>query len=399
MTVIDNILNEWSFRCHDGIVDMNDPTKAKILFEILKPLLKEDIDDDILNTLKRTSDARIKVANGQAEIMRIFGKNKENLQFFNGLDQQLARLGANSDFIDWVGGIDDAIRNKLIKVAKDGKVSLLALGEAAKKAFDLKQISSFVTNSIAAAKAASDQRTAFLRLTKSGISAAEATKITSDASLASAIANTTNKEKIDGIVKAQREQTKQEEITRAMTDPKEYMSDVNDELQRQYDLQQKLMGLQKDAVEAKIRGDYIGAAMIGQDQMKTQFESNKNANPVDINAKLGVMAEAKKAAGTSKAADAIKSTLGQYSANINNLRGINPSVPGGATARMGNFGYAAPNQSFGQTQSNGVVYNITTNVNVDNADAKAIADLATKQTIAQIKLINDKNNKSNAVVK
>jgi hypothetical protein len=33
---------------------MNDPTKAKILFEILKPLLKEDIDDDILNTLINT---------------------------------------------------------------------------------------------------------------------------------------------------------------------------------------------------------------------------------------------------------------------------------------------------------------------------------------------------------
>lgn len=36
MTVIDKILNEWSFRCHDGIVDMNDPKKKAILDEILK---------------------------------------------------------------------------------------------------------------------------------------------------------------------------------------------------------------------------------------------------------------------------------------------------------------------------------------------------------------------------
>jgi hypothetical protein len=36
MTVIDQILNEWSFRCHDGIVDMNDPKKVAILNEILK---------------------------------------------------------------------------------------------------------------------------------------------------------------------------------------------------------------------------------------------------------------------------------------------------------------------------------------------------------------------------
>ena len=35
MTVIDKILNEWSFRCHDGIVDINDPIKLSILHEIL----------------------------------------------------------------------------------------------------------------------------------------------------------------------------------------------------------------------------------------------------------------------------------------------------------------------------------------------------------------------------
>jgi hypothetical protein len=35
MTVIDKILLEWSFRCHDGIVDLNDPIKLSILNEIL----------------------------------------------------------------------------------------------------------------------------------------------------------------------------------------------------------------------------------------------------------------------------------------------------------------------------------------------------------------------------
>lgn len=35
MKVIDNILNEWSFRCHDGVVDLNDPKKLRILKEIL----------------------------------------------------------------------------------------------------------------------------------------------------------------------------------------------------------------------------------------------------------------------------------------------------------------------------------------------------------------------------
>ena len=35
MTVIDKILEEWSFRCHDGVVDVNDPTKLSILHEML----------------------------------------------------------------------------------------------------------------------------------------------------------------------------------------------------------------------------------------------------------------------------------------------------------------------------------------------------------------------------
>jgi hypothetical protein len=35
MTVIDKILREWSFRCHDGIVDINDPIKLSILNEML----------------------------------------------------------------------------------------------------------------------------------------------------------------------------------------------------------------------------------------------------------------------------------------------------------------------------------------------------------------------------
>ncbi len=36
MNVIDKILEEWSFRCHDGIVDLNDPKKKDILESILK---------------------------------------------------------------------------------------------------------------------------------------------------------------------------------------------------------------------------------------------------------------------------------------------------------------------------------------------------------------------------
>jgi pheromone shutdown protein TraB len=62
MKVIDNILLEWSYRCPDGIVDLNNPEKTKILFEILKPLLKEDLDDELLDALSNTDeDTKTKV--------------------------------------------------------------------------------------------------------------------------------------------------------------------------------------------------------------------------------------------------------------------------------------------------------------------------------------------------
>jgi len=65
MIVTDEILNEWSFRCHDGIVDLNDPIKLSILNEILKEynidllndnLLTEDQDDDLTNIFTYLGD-------------------------------------------------------------------------------------------------------------------------------------------------------------------------------------------------------------------------------------------------------------------------------------------------------------------------------------------------------
>jgi hypothetical protein len=38
MVTIDNILLEWSYRCSDGIVDLNNPQKKAILEQILNEL-------------------------------------------------------------------------------------------------------------------------------------------------------------------------------------------------------------------------------------------------------------------------------------------------------------------------------------------------------------------------
>lgn len=63
MKVTDEILNEWSFRCHDGIVDLNDPKKLRILKEILEEngidLLKEGQDDEIANIFSYIGDENL----------------------------------------------------------------------------------------------------------------------------------------------------------------------------------------------------------------------------------------------------------------------------------------------------------------------------------------------------
>lgn len=48
MKVIDKILNEWSYRCHDGIVDLTNPDKVSILKEIM---IEEGIDEDIMDAI------------------------------------------------------------------------------------------------------------------------------------------------------------------------------------------------------------------------------------------------------------------------------------------------------------------------------------------------------------
>jgi hypothetical protein len=50
MTTIDKILLEWSYRCPDGIVDLNNPKKAKILFEILNEIDSKQELIDLINT-------------------------------------------------------------------------------------------------------------------------------------------------------------------------------------------------------------------------------------------------------------------------------------------------------------------------------------------------------------
>ena len=76
MTVIDKILNEWSFRCHDGIVDLNDPAKLSILQEIISEIELEEAMLS-LNTIKKRPEQFVNIFYSQ-EPFKLGNKGEDN---------------------------------------------------------------------------------------------------------------------------------------------------------------------------------------------------------------------------------------------------------------------------------------------------------------------------------
>jgi hypothetical protein len=74
MTVIDKILSEWSYRCSDGIVDMNNPTKRAILNAILEENGLDETELDEVNNV--IYDDVIKKALNVEEIPQVQGSYK-----------------------------------------------------------------------------------------------------------------------------------------------------------------------------------------------------------------------------------------------------------------------------------------------------------------------------------
>jgi hypothetical protein len=103
MNVTDKILNEWSFRCHDGVVDFTDSRKLKVLFEILKPIIGEDIDDDILNALI-SADPDIKKS-----VLSFIKKSSSKTAEKTGEDGFYAYLNKHNLTPEYIGGLSDQI--------------------------------------------------------------------------------------------------------------------------------------------------------------------------------------------------------------------------------------------------------------------------------------------------
>jgi len=230
--------------------------------------------DDILTNLKRTRDATINAQGGAKELIRILGGAKE-LKAFNGIDQQLSKIGANSDFIDFVGGLEKAIQNKIIKVSKKGVVALTDLGQAVKKAYDEKQLGLFSAANAQAINESLKQRDAFVKLKAAGLDTASAQELLADKIFMVSIAAQKNPAEIKKMINEYKNLKKITKETQEITDPAEAFKD---QLKTELDYYDFLERQARASVKLEI--DRINNLIDANDRL---IEAKERTIEIDIN--------------------------------------------------------------------------------------------------------------------
>ena len=195
---------------------------------------------------------------------------------------------------------------------------------------------------------------------------------------------------------------------------------VNEEVQRQIDLQTKLQDLASQAVQAKISGNYIQAAMLGQQSQNVQMEFNKETELRKKDAEIDALrARSTEIKDGSKLTSIEKAKLSKK-ANGGLIKGpgtgrsdsIRASLgyAGGGSIRVSNGEFIVKSSSVGQygvsamnavnngtadisTNSGGTVYNINMPITSNAASPEGVAN----EVMRRLKVELNKNNKSNAV--
>ena len=145
--------------------------------------------DEVLKRLKEVRDSRINAKGGKKEMMRLLS-GKKNIARFKGLEQQLMGLGADSAFVDYLLGLDEAEQKKYFKVnKKTGTLNFTDLGKATKKGFADIALGDFNVQMKQATVDVNNQNIALQRLVASGMSVSDAYAAVEDTALAAALAS------------------------------------------------------------------------------------------------------------------------------------------------------------------------------------------------------------------
>ena len=195
---------------------------------------------------------------------------------------------------------------------------------------------------------------------------------------------------------------------------------ANEEVQRQIDLQMKLQDLASQSVQAKISGNYIQAAMLGQESQNVQMEFNKEteirrkdavidalrarSTEIKDGSKLTSAEKAKlskkanggliKGPGTGRS-DSIKATMGYAGGGSIRVSNGEFIVKASSVKDYGVNAMNAINNGTADitTNSGGTVYNINMPITSNAASPEGVAN----EVIRRLKVEINKNNKSNKV--
>ena len=199
--------------------------------------------DALLQKLKLTRDASINAEGGIGELRKTLKKVGGDVKVFNGLEQALSKLGATSDFIEFIGGMDNAAQKGFVNIAKlkKGIVELTADGKLAFKGYKEAQLGAFSASSAQAINELRKQRSGFVSLKAAGLASADALEMISDAQFATSLSVAKTSKEIKKLIKDYQALKAAEQTTLKKTSPQEYFNDQMDIAMKDYDVQEELI--------------------------------------------------------------------------------------------------------------------------------------------------------------
>jgi hypothetical protein len=129
MEVIDKILSEWSFRCHDGIVDMNDPIKLSILQEMIQEYELEEAMLSLKSIKKRPDEFSDKFYKNDPFKIGIKGEDKFIIDYVV-IGDEIFKAENKEEKSNLVGAFRDAASARDIKLVGklNGQETTLNIG-------------------------------------------------------------------------------------------------------------------------------------------------------------------------------------------------------------------------------------------------------------------------------
>jgi TP901 family phage tail tape measure protein len=213
--------------------------------------------DSVLDRLRRTRDASVDTTKGLSELRRVLKDSGGDIKVFDGLDQQLSKLKAPQEFIDFVASLDpkgkkgaidslatyldaEKLKKGIVELTKDGRILLDVFREGAIGEFesDLRK----ATNGLIA------QKTQFIFLNtivKDNVKSAE---MLADANFALALSSAKTTTEVKRLVDAFNAQKAAQEDLAMTQDPLKSLQDKFSEVE---DRINKFFSLANEAIEGR----------------------------------------------------------------------------------------------------------------------------------------------------